>query len=219
MTGEGKLPRWVVPSGKEADDLFLVAHQMVTDVGSLWAQGITTTLLWVRGGILEAPISGRQERPVSHRVALVESYMAQGMLTSPASLRGMKDVSEGLGVEYLIPPFAMSHRYALGVYQTLEWLMSLSPENRPVLKTPPPPLPIPLRERDGSTPTAGELFSRKIAAEPYLWSSNVPESITQDLHRLAEAEEKENRRMAESITATEHRLARAYEAEQREGLV
>lgn len=32
MTGEGTLPRWAVPTGKEADDLFLVAHQMVTDV-------------------------------------------------------------------------------------------------------------------------------------------------------------------------------------------
>ncbi|MGH3922650.1 MAG: hypothetical protein ACRDTT_07265 [Pseudonocardiaceae bacterium] len=188
-------------------------------MSSLWAQGITRTLLWVWGGIFEAPITGREEQPVSHRVALVESYTAQGMVSSPAALRGMEDISEGLGVAYLTPPFVMSHRYALGVYQTLEWLMSLSPANRTVLKTPPPPLPIPVRERDGSTPTAGELIARKIAAEPYLGASDLPEIITEDLYRLAEAEEKENRRMAESIAATEHRLSEEYEAEQREGLV
>jgi hypothetical protein len=215
---ERVLPVWVVPTHREVVDLYWVAHGWLRDTGSLWASGIIAALLWAEGGVRFGPVTGRDEQPVTSEVAVAEWFSAVAAVDGPGGGAGdgVEALCAGLGVRFWAPDPVVPRRYAEGVYQTLEWLISVSPSARPVPpKCSAPPLPIPERRADGSTPSADELLTRAFLAYPVL--SCLSESQDLSLRQRVAAEAQEHRRLAELIAETERREAQAQSPDTRPG--
>ena len=142
---------WVRPSAVQVEDLQWLAHRrrVETDgIESDAAAAVVATVMWVWGRI-PGPVTGRLEQPVTRAVAVAEWWAAaaasDGGATSERQRRG---VCAELDVAYWPPEYdrvGLEEGYA--IYQTLSWLLGTLDGWERGRR---PPLPIPVRNADGS---------------------------------------------------------------------
>lgn len=156
MTWRPVEPAWAAPSRREIDDLHWLAYRARRDLGRPWYCGISRTLAWARGG-RAAPITGRTDAPVTRELATAEMWAANAASTPDLVPPRLEDISAQLGVPH-VPPQRVDADLADGAWRALRWLLGERDQG--------PPLPLPVRHDDGSTPTADELYDIALAAAP-----------------------------------------------------
>ena len=136
-------PTWITPSRTELADLHVLAFREYRDTGSVKAEAMGATAAWIRGG-RNAPVTFREEQPVTKALAKVEMWAAVDVDTGDVPLASL---CRDLGVSYA-PAVATNPVWSLGVEEVLRWLTADPLERRK------PPLPLPRRNPDGSVATA-----------------------------------------------------------------
>jgi hypothetical protein len=189
-------PEWVKPPPWEVEDLHWLAYQRYANDDSSRAAGICVTLAWVRGG-RAAPVTGRDERPVTALLAAAEMWAAVAVSEDgpPPPLRA---ICADLDVAYW-EPTVTDRGYARGVQGVLEWLLGTPGVNGRV-----PPMLVPKRHPDGSVPTVKELYQQEIATGPYRqWGPEARQALRDRFqvevcryHRLVEEIEDTKRRLS-----------------------
>jgi len=182
-------PDWVRKPAALAD-LHVLAYRRHADVGSPRHDGMACTAAWLRG-VHIAPVTFREEQPVTHALAKAEKW-ASMWVTSDSAKPPLESYCTKLGVPYR-EPVAVNRHYALGAWEVLHWLIADTPEHRP------PPLDVPERNPDGSISTAEELYAAAVAAEP--WRYSLPERRIQ-LRDRSEQRERRSRHLANLIAET-----------------
>lgn len=153
-TGSQGLPVWVAPPAHEVADLWWLAHRDWTERRSPWTGGVIAAVEWVIGTGC-GPVTAREERPVTRNLAIAEFCAAAVVIRGSGPL---ESECRRLGVTYR-EPLRWGSDFAVGAWRTLGWLTDPKPTRCC-------PLPVPLRNRDGSVPTADQLYDQAIAADP-----------------------------------------------------
>jgi len=182
-------PDWVHEPAALAD-LHVLAYRRHADVGSPRHDGMACTAAWLRGARI-APVTFREEQPVTHALAKAEK-LASMWVTSNGAKPPLESFCARLGVPYR-EPVAVDRHYALGVWEVLQWLTADPLEHRL------PPLDVPERNPDGSIATAEELSAAAVAAEP--WRYSLPERRI-ELRDRSEQRERRSRHLAHLIAET-----------------
>jgi len=156
-------PDWVREPAALAD-LHVLAYRRHADVGSPRHDGMAVTAAWLRG-VRTAPVTFRDEQPVTRAVAQAEK-LAAAWVSSDGAKPPLEEFCAELGVPYRAPVATNAH-YALGVWEVLHWLTADPLERRT------PPVDVPERNPDGSIPTAEALYAEAVAEEP--WRYRLPE--------------------------------------------
>lgn len=192
MTGAGvpAIPAWVVPSALELDDLYSAARlEYDAPRGNRpQACGIVGALMWVMGGVVVGPVTGRPEQPVTAAVAKAECWAAKatGHGGETPEWR-LEAVCAELAVAHWPPNVELiDPEEGYGVYQTLSWLLRWIDEYRGGRV---PPLPLPGRNLDASTATADELTEEAMVTQSSLW--HLPEQRSMSRERV-DAETREH---------------------------
>lgn len=182
-----------MPSPREVDDAHWLAFQEYGDGGSIAAGGVGAALAWVRGGQV-APVTGRDEQPVTEALARAEMWAATAAERPGRTPPPLERICADLGVAYW-PPGEVDTRWATGARATLRWLVGAPGQE--------PPAELPVRRPDGTTSTAEELYEVAVTATPFLFQ--LPEQRTA-LRSRVEANARRYRELAEMIEATKGRL-------------
>ncbi|GAA1858150.1 hypothetical protein GCM10009836_42910 [Pseudonocardia ailaonensis] len=192
MSWTADAPTWVVPSRAEIADLHWLAYADAVETRSPSAGGITATLAWVRGGAV-APVTGRDQQPVTVAMAEAELWAAWALLT-PDVPPPLEQISRDLGVPFL-PPLPFAAGRGDGAATVLSWLLGT---------TTVPPMPLPARAPDGRPADAQTLVESAIAAAP---------------HRIWGPEERHAARAAarQTVERSQRLLARIRAAQERVG--
>ncbi|MEU7813882.1 hypothetical protein [Pseudonocardia sp. NPDC049154] len=191
MTWTPTEPQWTVPSLHEIADLHWLAYADATESGSGRAAGIVATLAWVRGG-QTAPVTGREERPVSQALAEAELWVARAAL-APDAAPPAHALSQTLGVDYC-PPLDVPPTRAEGTAATLGWLLGTNAS---------PPLPLPARRPDGQLADAHELVEAAMASAPLkIWGPEQRHAARNE----AQATVERSRRLTARIAAARQRV-------------
>ncbi len=156
MTWTPVEPAWAAPSRREIDDLHWLAYRARRELGKPWCSGISRTLAWARGG-RAAPITGRDDAPVTRELATAEMWAANAASTPDLPPPPLEEISSRLGVVHVAPQ-PVDADLADGAWRALRWLLGEHDQR--------PPLPLPVRHDDGTTPTADELYEVAFAAAP-----------------------------------------------------
>lgn len=188
-----RTPEWVTPPAREVEDLHWLSHRAYEETQRVWTGGVTAALSWVRG-IRRGPITTRDERPVTDRLARAEMWAADACLDPNLPLG---KIYRDLDVAPW-PPIELDRDYAGGVRAVLLWLV----EDPAVGIL--PPLPVPVRLADGTTPTADNLVEAALNAAPYLYV--LPEQ-RQALRRQSSSDAARYRQIAEIIDETRRTAA------------
>ena len=185
------VPPWVAVSSEALNDLYWLAVRARQEVPSSdRAAAITATVSWLHGG-QDAPITGRPAGMVSSSAAEAELWAAR-RVTEPGAV-DLEWITGALGVRYLRPN-PVSTSWAVGVAQTLDWVMGPA---RYAL----PPMDLPRRGPDGKLRTVEELYQAARARRSGRWGP--AERI--EAHRNADLAVTRSRRLARLIDATRHR--------------
>lgn len=188
MTWTPTEPTWAAPSHREIDDLHWLAYRARRELGQPWYSGISRTLAWVRGG-RAAPITGRTDSPVSRELATAEMWAATAASTPDIPPPPLEDISARLGVPHVAPQ-RVDVDLADGAWRALRWLLGEPGQG--------PPLSLPVRHDDGTTPTADELYDIALAAAPDRF--RLPEQRA-ELHNRVEQNARRYRDLAAAIDA------------------
>jgi hypothetical protein len=190
------VPEWVVPPHAEIADLMWVAYRLHAERGTQWSSGVLTAAAWVRGGS-PAPVTQRGEVPVTRELATAELWAAV-----VASERGsaiprppVEQTCADLRVSWREPP-EVDVDYAIGAWRTLRWLLGVASQRVPI--------PVPVRNPDGTILTAEQLFEQVVAADPYRY--RLPEQ-QRELRQWAMTEARQYRQLEQLIVSTQRRLA------------
>lgn len=159
MTWNARTPRWVKPTADEVDDFHWLGYRVHTEAGPEWVSGAVTAAAWVRGG-RTAPVTERDEQPVT--AALAEAELWAAVAAGPAGDGlPLTSIYTRLGVTPW-PTQPVSRQWAEGAWRALRWLLGLQGQG--------PPLPLPVRNPDGTTPTRDELYAAQMALQPWRYS-------------------------------------------------
>lgn len=186
-------PEWVVPSPREVDDAYWLAHQEHADRHSAAAGGVGAALAWVRGGRV-GPVTGRDEQPVTEALARAEMWAATAAERPGRTPPPLERTCADLGVAFWSPG-AVDNRWATGARATLRWLLGAPGQQAPA--------ELPVRRSDGSTPTAAELYEAVVATTPFLFE--LPEQRAA-LRSRVETNARRYRELAEIIETAKGRL-------------
>lgn len=189
-------PEWVVPSSREVDDAHWLAYRGYVDHGSVAAEGACAALAWVRGGG-NGPVTGRDEQPVTEALARAEMWAASAVERIVSVPPPLERICGDLGVAYW-PPGEVDPGWATGVRVVLRWLYGAPGQK--------PPIEVPVRLADGTTPSADQLYEVAIKAMPYLYE--LPEQ-RRELRYRVEANARRYRQLADQIEDTKRRLTAA----------
>ncbi len=157
------MPDWV-RSPAALVDLHVLAYREYRDTESARHEAMGATASWVRGG-RNGPTTFREEQPVTRALARAEMWAALAVLefdtegAPPAVPVPLEAMCRDLGVAHRAP-VATSPVWARGVWDVLRWLTDDPLEQRK------PPMAVPVRNDDGTIPTAEELYQRTMAAAP-----------------------------------------------------
>jgi hypothetical protein len=110
-------PEWVVPSPREVDAAHWLAFQEYSERGLMAAGGMGAALAWVHGGRV-APVTGRDEQPVTEVLVRAEMWAATAAERSSRTPPPMGRICVDPGVAYW-PPGEVDTRWATGVRATL----------------------------------------------------------------------------------------------------
>jgi hypothetical protein len=146
---------------------------------------------WVQGG-RSGPVTDRGERPVTRELAVAEMWAAVAVADggTPPPLEA---ICEQFRVRYGAP-LAVHPSWADGVWRGLRWLTGTQTE---------PPLELPVRHVDGSTPSAEELYGLALAAAPHLsWPVEERRALWDRVQHNA----RRYRELAERVADTQRRL-------------
>ena len=75
---ETTTPRWIVRSTSQVSYLHWLGYRRYADTGLLWPAGVCATLDWV-GNRRNAPLTERNEQPVTDRLAKAEMWTAMAV--------------------------------------------------------------------------------------------------------------------------------------------
>jgi hypothetical protein len=207
-TGGCVVPGWVVPSQRQVWDLYwlsLGVHMATRNEEPAPQRpgGVLVAVLWVVGAPgIPGPITARAERPVTQPIAQSELFAAAaaaqaavGVIAAPDRIP-LAGICAGLGVAYW--PVIEDGRVerAQGVGHALGWLGAGQPGRQYAA-----PLPIPVRNADGSIPTVEELYEQAVRG---VGVGCEPEQRAELRRRLA-ADVMAYQRSAELITVTQRR--------------
>jgi hypothetical protein len=177
----------VVPGGR---GLQWLAYRAFVD-GSVRAGGMAAAVAWVQGG-RAGPVTDRDEKPVTRELAVAEMWAAVAVAdggTPPP----LEVICEQFGVAYWAP-LAVDRLWADGVWRALRWLTGTQAE---------PPMQVPVRHVDGSTPSAEELYGLALAAAPHRsWPIEERRALWDRVERNA----RRYRELAELVADTQRRL-------------
>ncbi|MQA13477.1 MAG: hypothetical protein GEV09_04675 [Pseudonocardiaceae bacterium] len=189
-------PEWVTPPQNEVADLMWVAYRLHAERGRPWSSGVLAATAWVRGG-RAAPVTERDEWPVTRELAIAEMWAAvvaserdSGIPRPP-----VEQTCVDLGVGWREPP-PVDAEYAIGAWRVLRWVLGVSGQQVPI--------PVPVRNPDGTILTADQLYEQVVAAEPDRY--RVPERQV-ELRRWAAAQAQRYRQMEQLVTSTQRQVA------------
>jgi hypothetical protein len=152
---------------------------------------MAAAVAWVQGG-RSGPVTDRDERPVTRELAVAEMWAAVAVAdggTPPP----LQSICEQFGVRYRAP-LAVDRLWADGVWRALRWLTGTQTE---------PPLELPVRRVDGSTPSAEELYGLALAAAPH---RSWPEEDRRELWDRVQCNARRYRELAERVADTQRQL-------------
>ena len=162
------IPAWAAPAAQAVADAHRIAHVTYADLGDLRAGGVSASINWATGG-QDAPITERTE-PVTRDLVQAEWMLAGSVeLGSTSMVWGAITPRE---------PVVRDRTWAVGVGAALGWLLGVHPR---------PPVAIPRRHPDGTTPTAEDLYREMVAARPH--ASWLPEQRAEARRRATQAAE------------------------------
>lgn len=187
---------WAAPPLRQVVDLHWLAYRKHEDQGSEWAGGVAATMAWVSRG-RAAPVTERDERPVTRALAVAEMWAATAAATPHMPPPPVASICADLGVVY-VPAVDVHPEWADGVWRALRWLLGEHGQASP--------MPLPVRHADGSTPTEDELYDLTFAASPV--SFREPEQRA-ELRRRVRVNAARYRQLADLIEETKRRLAAA----------
>lgn len=193
MTWQPVHPAWSARGRRELDDLHWLAYAVDRGQQSAFAGGVAACLGWVRGGRI-APVTERDESPVTRELATAEMWACAAAATPGIPPPPLEEICAELGVRNW-PVLPAGVGWAEGGEVCLRWL--LGQQDRP-------PLPIPERLADGSLPSPEGLIEREIAARP--WAFEEPERRL-ELRRGAEREVRRGQQLVDLIARTKVSLA------------
>jgi hypothetical protein len=151
-------PTWAAPPRLAIADEMWLAYRAHVDTGRPVYDGVVAAAAWVRGG-RPAPVTERDEQPVTLGLAEVELLAA--MVANEPSTRVNLPV-DGIAADHGVSwrePVRVDPDYAGGAWRALRWLTGV-PDQRA-------PLPVPVRNPDGTLVTADQLCEQAIAANPH----------------------------------------------------
>jgi hypothetical protein len=187
------VPEWVVPSWSRVCDLYWLSYWCDAEgtVGE-----IAATLAWVCGGV-DAPVTGREEQPVTELVAWAEweAANAQGNAAIPQQA---DVVCAELGVPYY-PAQNVSKEWARKVWNALGWLRGPRLGAARAM----PPMTLPTRNANGKLATAVELYDAAVASAPTLYRTTEQQI---ELRNKVEAVADLSHRLDRIITDTQHQV-------------
>ena len=193
MTWQPVHPVWSSRGFRELDDLHWLAYAVDREKQSAFAAGVGASLGWIRGGRV-APVTERDESPVTRELATAETWACAAAATPGIRPPPLEEICRELGVRNW-PVLPAGVGWAEGGEVCLRWL--LGRQDRP-------PLPIPERLADGSLPSPKELMEREIAARP--WAFEEPERRL-ELRRRAESTARRDQQLEDLIARTKASLA------------
>lgn len=193
MTWTVVCPGWVVPSPCEVDDAHWLAYRAYVHSGSVAVGGVCSALAWVRGAGF-GPVTGRDEQPVTEALARAEMWAASAAERIVDIPPPVESIYVGLGVAYW-PAGEVDPGWATGVRAVLRWLYGTPGQK--------PPIEVPVRLVDGTTPTAEELYDVAVRVTPYLYE--LPERQV-ELWRRVEANARRYRQLAAQIEDIKRRV-------------
>lgn len=199
MSGSGPVrPGWVsVENAFALDDVMALAFGLLADgEGTDWHRGVALTAAWVRawsGG--RGPVTLRDEQPVTRALATAERWAAAWVDTDGPKF-SLRDDAERIGVPFW-EPVTESRLWARGAESVLAWLLANPLEQRR------PPMPVPVRNTEGTVATAEELYERaRTAATRERWA---PEHRREAWTR-AEVTEMRSLRLAAQVEESVRRM-------------
>lgn len=160
------IPAWVVQPPAQVADCHRIAHATAVRTGRARLQAVAASINWVTGG-QDAPMTERGDEPTA-AVARAEYMVAGGPV--PA------DAWRTLGVA---PRDAVTDHpvWSEGVGLALGWLLGIHSR---------PPVELPRRNPDGSTPDADQLYREAVAARPHCsWLPEQRNAARSEAARLA----------------------------------
>lgn len=215
---------WVARSAMEVYDLerlaFAARRSSDNRIERARAEGIGHAVLWVSGADVAAPVTHRQEQPVTAALAKAEFWAAMAACDGGGTPeRVVRAQCNELGVAFR-PPQPLPRRWANrdsydpadevdierghAVYHTLGWLLR-HPDGYPTCTN--PPLPLPMRSAEGGLLTGEQVYERAVTRGEYLGRYKPPEQ-DRELRAWAQSQAREYERLvavAEQVNA--HNLA------------
>jgi hypothetical protein len=171
-------------------DLYWLAIRVFLEVPSAdRAVAISATVSWLHGG-RDAPITARPAGVASSSQAEAELWAARRVIEPEAV--DLECITVALGVRHTDP---VSIAWAVGVAQTLEWVLGTA---RYAL----PPMDLPRRGTDGKLCTVDELYQATNGHHARSWGSVERFRAYRD----AELAVMRSRRLAQLIDAVRHRV-------------
>jgi hypothetical protein len=206
MTGPRELPAWVSPFAAEVRDLQWLAYREWTERQSPWIAGVIATAAWVSGEG-RSPLNDDGKQPVTKALAFMELEHAESVddaevipdeQVGDVELHSLEPVAIEVGKVWIVPPppprirfdeddelgeLVMSRAFGAGVRRTLGWLLGVGGEFAP--------LPVPVRDEDGTIPTVEEHYETIVVTESLLGNE---QPTHQQLHVFREDAESDVRR-------------------------
>jgi hypothetical protein len=140
--------------------LWLV-YRLYVDQGLEHANGVGAAISWVRNH-RRAPVTGRQEAPVTPGLAEVEMWAAAVAADDGTTVVApTRELWARHRVAWRTPPRGLVHEYAVGVYSALRWLTGPPDGERPV--------PVPVRNPDGTVMSAEDVYRQTVQLSPDLF--------------------------------------------------
>ncbi|MCA1695675.1 MAG: hypothetical protein LC749_13625, partial [Actinobacteria bacterium] len=151
-------PSWVVPPASQISDLHWLGYRRYADTGLAWPAGVCASLEWVLSE-RNAPITERNERPVSDGVAKAEMWAATAVDRDGVK-PSLESICANLDVAYF-PAVILNRTWARSVCMALRWMLGGGG-----FAEAKPPLELPTRHADGSIASADELYAQAMGAHP-----------------------------------------------------
>jgi hypothetical protein len=146
------VPSWVAWPLVDFSDLRWIAYREWLDSKTSYSGGVLAAVAWVVGDGV-GPVTGRGEQPVTGYLACAERGAARGAGADLVHQRQSAALNMVQFGEAYRAPRVSDREFALGVWKTLGWLLGEDEEA---------PLPLPVRNEDGSVPTVGEVYDRAV---------------------------------------------------------
>lgn len=148
MTDMAVIPAWVVQPTQEVADCHRIAHVVADDTGNARLAGIAASINWATGG---------QPSPLTERDGDPSAAVARAEMMAAYDANMPQELWSALGVEPR-EPVTENEGWREGVALTLGWLLGVHSR---------PPIPLPRRNPDGSTPSEEQLYREAVEARPH----------------------------------------------------